>query len=180
MLVLIFYMSSQAYYMEAKHIECIVPDITHRIRHLDIEHRIRHPDTAHPAMAYHITPPDITPITPKGLDTPKSLMSLSYKQHTIPLLDLCWYYTQAPAATNLTTRIGIVKTASDLVSSFPYWAFKAENMRKLYVLEHTTALEKTLMIDGLSCTYCSQIELETVLKNSLDMHTPPSVLEFSS
>ncbi len=129
MLVLMFYIHTQAYYTEAQSLECVIPNIA------------------------------------TGLTPTNTLMWFSYKQQRVPLLDLCLYYIQRPAALSLGTRMGVVKASTKKAGGFLYWAFRAENMRKLYFLEKNTALGDVQTINGLSCKYLALEKIEASLLN---------------
>lgn len=138
MLLLIFYIHTQAYYTEAQSLECIIPNLV-----------------------------------PKTIVSLDALTWFSYKQQTIPLIDLCVHTIQRPAALNLGTRISIVRIANGKANPFSYWAFRAENMRKLYPTASYNSLEATQMIDGVSCKYFPIEKMQKTLEGLIELNAYP-------
>lgn len=139
MLLLIFYIHTQAYYTEAQNLECIIPNLV-----------------------------------PKTIVSLDALTWFSYKQQTISLIDLCIHTIQRPAALNLGTRIGIVRVVNGTTNPFSYWAFRAENMRKVYFTASYSSLEATKVIDGISCKYYPIEKMQKALDGLMELSSYPA------
>ncbi len=199
MLVLIFYIHTQAYYTEAHSKLISKPCILFpgrgeineepACRPELVERRVKCTESVHEDSEFIFDEPreqktqlqnkfNLECVIPNIAATSSTLSQpltwFSYKQQRIPLLDLCSYYIQRPAAFNLDTRIGIVKASTETIGNFTYWAFRAEKMRKLYFLEDPTDLSHMKTINGLLCEYLALKKIEEALQNIIELSPYPS------